>query len=75
VVQAFSIEPSITQRIPGGHPHPLARVFNRLGLVVPVNGRTVSEANEHEWTEEFEVGPDGLITKIHVSALLKERRL
>ncbi len=49
------------------------RVLNRLGLVVPVNGRTVSEEDEHEWREEFEVGPDGLITKAHVSVLLKDR--
>ena len=48
------------------------RVLNRLGLVVPVNGRTVSEADEHEWTEDFEVGPDGLITRVHVSVVLKE---
>ena len=53
--------------------HVSVRVLNRLGLVVPVNGRTVSEENEHEWTENFEVTPDGLITKIHVSVLLKER--
>jgi len=50
----------------------LVRVLNRLGLVVPVNGRTVSEANEHEWTEEFEVGPDGLISRIHVTVLLNK---
>ena len=49
------------------------RVLNRLGLVVPVNGRTMSEEDEHDWTEEFEVGPDGLVTKVHVSVLLKER--
>lgn len=47
------------------------RVLNRLGLVVPVNGRAVSEADEHEWTEEFEVGPDGLITRAHVTVILK----
>ena len=47
------------------------RVLNRLGLVVPVHGKTVSEENEHEWTEEFEVGLDGLITRIHVTILLK----
>jgi len=47
------------------------RVLNRLGLVIPVNGRTVSEENEHEWTEEFAVGPDGLIKRIHVSVILK----
>lgn len=50
------------------------RVFNRLGLVLPVNGHTVSEADEHDWTEEFEVGADGLITKIHVTVLLKDRQ-
>ena len=50
----------------------LVRVLNRLGLVVPVNGRTVSEADEHDWTEEFEVGTDGLITRVHVSVVLKE---
>jgi|SRR6516164_3080945 hypothetical protein len=50
------------------------RVLNRLGLVVPVNGRTVSEKDEHDWTEEFEVGPDGLIARVHVSVLLKEQR-
>ena len=49
------------------------RVLNRLGLVVPINGRTVSEEAEHEWTEEFEVGPHGLITKVHVSVILNER--
>jgi hypothetical protein len=49
-----------------------ARVLNRLGLVVPVNGKTVSEEDEHEWTEEFEVGPDGLIAKVHVVVHLKE---
>jgi hypothetical protein len=49
-------------------------VLNRLGLVVPVNGRSVSEENEHEWTEEFEVGPDGLITKVNVTVNLKESR-
>lgn len=49
--------------------HVLVRMFSRLGLVVPVNGRTVSEADEHEWMEEFEVGPDGLITKVHVTVL------
>jgi hypothetical protein len=54
--------------------HVFVRVFNHLGLVVPVNGRTVSQADEHEWSEEFEVGPDGLITKVHVSVLLKEPR-
>ena len=48
------------------------RVLNRLGLVKPVNGRTVSEEDEHDWTEEFEVGPNGLITEVHVSVLLKE---
>jgi hypothetical protein len=48
------------------------RVINRLGLVVPVNGRTVSEAHEHEWTEEFEVGADGRITRAHVTVLLKQ---
>lgn len=48
------------------------RVLNRLGLVIPVNGKTVSEDNEHEWTEEFEVGADGFITKIHVTVHLKE---
>ncbi len=50
------------------------RVLNRLGLVIPVNGKTMSEENEHEWTEEFEVGPDGLITKVHVTVNLKESR-
>ena len=50
------------------------RVLNRLGLVVPVNGRTVSEKDEHDWTEEFEVGPDGLIARVHDSVLLKEQR-
>ncbi len=54
------------------HARVSVRVLNRLGLVVPVNGRTVSEENEHEWTEEFEVGADGLITKIHVTIRLKE---
>ena len=49
------------------------RVLNRLGLATPVNGRTVSEEDEHEWTEEFEVGLDGLIKKIQVSVILKER--
>lgn len=49
------------------------RVLNRLGLVVPINGRTVSEQGEHEWTEEFEVAPHGLITKLHVSVILNER--
>lgn len=49
------------------------RVLNRLGLVAPVNGRTVSECNEHDWTEEFEVGSDGLIAKIHVSVILNQR--
>jgi hypothetical protein len=49
------------------------RVLNRLGLVVPINGRTVSEEGEHEWTEEFEVAPDGLITKVHISVILNER--
>jgi hypothetical protein len=49
------------------------RVLNRLGLVVPVNGRTVSEEDEHEWTEEFEVTPDGLITKVHVSVILSQQ--
>jgi hypothetical protein len=49
------------------------RVLNRLGLVVPVNGRTVSEEDEHEWTEEFEVAPDGLITKVQVTVILHER--
>ena len=49
------------------------RVLNRLGLVVPINGRTVSEESEHEWTEEFEVAPDGLITKVHVSVILNGR--
>jgi hypothetical protein len=49
------------------------RVLNRLGLVVPINGRTVSEESEHEWTEEFEVAPDGLITKVHVSVVLNGR--
>lgn len=48
------------------------RVLNRLGLVIPVNGRTVSEEDEHDWTEEFEVGPDGLIAKVHVTVLLKK---
>jgi hypothetical protein len=47
------------------------RVFNRLGFVVPVNGQTVSEEDDHEWTEDFEVAPDNLITKIQVSVLLK----
>jgi hypothetical protein len=54
--------------------HVSARVLNRLGLVMPVKGRTSSEEDEHEWIEEFDVGPDGLITKMHVSVLLKERR-
>jgi hypothetical protein len=48
------------------------RVLNRLGLIIPVDGRTVSEENEHEWTEEFEVGADSLITEIHVTVHLKE---
>lgn len=48
------------------------RVLNRLGLVIPVNGKTVSEEDEHEWTEEFEVGPVGLITKVHVAVHFKE---
>jgi hypothetical protein len=51
--------------------HVLVRVLNRLGLVIPVNGRTVSEEHEHEWTEEFEVGPEGLIKKAHVTVQLK----
>jgi hypothetical protein len=49
------------------------RVLNRLGLVVPMNDQAVSEENEHKWTEEFEVAPDGLITKVHVSVILDER--
>jgi hypothetical protein len=52
--------------------HVSVRVLNRLGLVIPVHGRIVSEENEHEWTEEFEVGSDGLITKVHVSVHLKK---
>jgi hypothetical protein len=52
--------------------HVLVRVLNRLGRVVPVNGLTVSEAHEHDWTEEFEVGPDGLISNIHVTVILKQ---
>jgi hypothetical protein len=54
--------------------HVLVRVLNRLGLVVPVNGRTVSEEDQHEWLEEFEVGPDGLISMVRVSVTLKEQR-
>lgn len=53
--------------------HVVVRVLNRLGLVAPVNGRTVSEEGEHAWTEEFEVGPDGLIKKLHVSVILNDR--
>jgi len=49
------------------------RVLNRLGLVVPVNGRTVSEEGEHDWTEEFEVAPYGLITKVHVTVILSKQ--
>jgi len=49
------------------------RVLNRLGLVVPVNGLTVSEEGEHDWTEEFEVAPDGLITKVHVTVVLSKQ--
>ena len=49
------------------------RVLNRLRLVVPVYGRTVSEEGEHEWTEEFEVAPDGLITRVHVSVILNDQ--
>jgi hypothetical protein len=52
--------------------HVLVRVLNRLGLVKPVDGKTVSEAHEHDWTEEFEVGPDGLIRKAHVTVHLKK---
>ena len=48
------------------------RVLNRLGLVIPVNGKTVSEENEHEWLEEFEVGPDSLITKAHITVRLNK---
>ena len=48
------------------------RVLNRLGLVVPVNGKSVSKEDEHEWMEEFEVGPGGLITKVHVVIHFKE---
>jgi hypothetical protein len=47
------------------------RVMNRLGLVKPMNGRTVSEEDEHEWTEEFDVGPGGLITNLHMTVLFK----
>jgi hypothetical protein len=54
--------------------HVLVRVLNRLGLVVPVNGRTVSEEDQHDWLEEFEVGPDGLISKVCVSVTLNEPR-
>jgi predicted transcriptional regulator len=54
--------------------HVSMRVLNRLGLVAPVNGRTVSEEDEHDWTEEFEVGLDGLIRKVNVIVILKERR-
>ena len=50
-----------------------ARVLNRLGLDVPVNGQMVSEEDEHKWTDEFEVAPDSLITKVHVSVILNER--
>jgi hypothetical protein len=53
--------------------HVSVRVLNRLGLVRPVNGRTVSEEDEHEWTEEFEVGPDGLITKVQVAVHFKKQ--
>jgi hypothetical protein len=49
------------------------RVLNWLGLVVPVNGRSISAADEHDWTEYFEVGPNELITKVHVTVLLKEQ--
>ena len=48
------------------------RVLNRLGLVVPVNGQVVSEEDQHEWIEDFEVGPDGLIRKIYVRVTLQE---
>ncbi len=48
------------------------RVLNRLGLVVPVKDRTVSEESEHERAEEFAVGPDGLIKEIHVRVILKQ---
>lgn len=51
--------------------HVLVRVLNRIGLVVPVHGKTVSEEDDHEWTEEFTVGLDGLIKKAHVTILLK----
>jgi hypothetical protein len=47
-------------------------VLNRLGLVIPVNGKTMSDEDEHEWTEQFEVRPDGLIAKVHVTVHLKE---
>jgi hypothetical protein len=36
-----------------------------------MNGRTVSEEDEHEWTEEFDVGPGGLITNLHMTVLFK----
>jgi hypothetical protein len=52
----------------------LVRVLNRLGLVVPVNGRTVSDEHQHDWLEEFEVGPDGLISKVCVSVTLNDPR-
>jgi hypothetical protein len=52
--------------------HVSVRVLNQLGLGVPVNGSMVSAEDDHEWREEFEVGPDGRITKVQVTVFLKQ---
>ncbi|AXC11884.1 hypothetical protein ACPOL_2564 [Acidisarcina polymorpha] len=45
--------------------HVLVRMHGDLALAEPINESTVSKANGHDWTQEFEL-LDGLITKVEV---------
>ncbi len=41
------------------------RMHGDLRLLDPINGETTSEANEHDWTQEFKLSND-LITKVDI---------
>jgi hypothetical protein len=52
--------------------HVLVRMHGDLKLLEPTNGATISKAEDHNWTQEFELFRD-LIVKVDIKLFFRPR--
>jgi hypothetical protein len=69
--ECFGVGPDFrTEMVQATTRHALVRLHGDLNLLKPVNGKSVSKNGDFDWTEEFELSEDGLITKLDVKLTL-----